>query len=95
MKSAALTLRLSVEVAKRLASIARARGIPKSQIVREAVARYLAPSGSGSESSRLTARMLAERWNDIPRLTPEEASELHDDIAAARKKMRLPAPVWE
>ena len=95
MKNAALTLRLSVDLAKSLAKLARARGIPRSQVVREALARYLAPLGSGSESSRLTARVLAERWNDIPRLTPEEASEFHDDIAAARKKMRLPAPAWE
>ncbi len=95
MKAAALTLRLSVELARSLGRIARAQGIPKSQVVREAVARYLAPSGSAVESSVLTASMLAARWKEIPRLTPEESSEFHDDITAARKKMRLPATAWE
>ncbi|MEO5580684.1 MAG: CopG family transcriptional regulator [Gemmatimonadaceae bacterium] len=95
MKNAALTLRLTASLAKSLGRLARARGIPKSQLVREAVARYLAPSGPVVESPVLTASILAARWRDIPRLAPEEASEFQDDITAARKKMRLPAPAWE
>ena len=95
MKAAALTLRLSVELARSLGRIARAQGIPKSQVVREAVARYLAPSGSEVHSPRLTASTLAVRWKEVPRLTPDEASDFHDDIEAARRELPLPASAWE
>jgi len=95
MKNAALTLRLSVDLAKSLGRFARARGIPRSQVVREAVARYLAPSGPAVQLPVMTASMLAARWKEIPGLTPDELSEFHDDITAGRKKMRLPATAWE
>lgn len=43
MKRSHLTLRLSPDLARALDRWARAQGVPKSQLVREAVARYLAP----------------------------------------------------
>ena len=95
MKTAAITLRLSAELAKNLGRIARGRGIPKSQLVREAVARYLAPSGSEAKAPRITASSLAERWKDVPRLTRDEASDFRKDIEAARTELSPPASAWE
>lgn len=95
MKSAAITLRLSVELAKNLGRIAKGRGIPKSQLVREAVARYLAPSGSEARVPRINASSLAARWKDVPRLTPDEAFNFHNDIEAARAHLPPQASAWE
>ena len=95
MKTAAITLRLSAELARSLARIARGRGIPKSQVVREAVAMYLAPSGSEAKSPRITASSLAVRWKDLPRLTAVEASDFQRDVEAARRDLPLGATLWK
>ena len=46
MKEAQLTLRLPRELAREIARRARQRGVPKSQLVREALQAYLAVPGS-------------------------------------------------
>lgn len=85
MKDSHLTLRLPADLARALARWARSRRVPKSQLVREAVARYLAPSFVPAERPpRVTAQAFAERWAGLPRLTPEEARDLEADIVAAR-----------
>jgi len=85
MKDTHLTLRLSADLARALARFARGRGVPKSQIAREAVARYLAPTSAPVERPRgISAAALAERWRALPRLTAEEALALETDIASAR-----------
>ena len=85
MKDSHLTLRIPADLARALARWARHRGLPKSQLVREAVARYLAASSAPAERlPQVTARTLAGRWAVLPRLTPEEARDLETDIAAAR-----------
>lgn len=95
MKTAAITLRLSAELAKNLGRIARGRGVPKSQVVREAVAKYLAPPGSEARAPRVTAISLASRWRDVPTLTPNEASEFRKDVESSRGELPDLTPVWE
>ena len=85
MKDSHLTLRLPADLARALARWARGRAVPKSQVVREAVARYLAPSSTTVERPpRVTARALAERWAALPQLTPQEASAFEADIQSGR-----------
>lgn len=85
-----LTLRLPTDLARALARWARTRDLPKSAIVREAVARYLAPTPPPEGSARrVTGRELATRWTMMPHLTPQEAQDLAADIVAARKALQI------
>jgi hypothetical protein len=85
MKDSHLTLRLPADLARALARFARGRGASKSQVAREAVVRYLAPSSAPVDRPKgIPAAALAERWRALPRLTPEEARALETDIVAAR-----------
>jgi hypothetical protein len=96
MKDSHLTLRLSARLARLLARWAAAHGVPKSQVAREAVARYLAaPGGETSASLGLTARELARRWPMLPRLHPEEAAALAADITSGRDALPPVATPWE
>jgi len=95
MKDSHLTLRLPAGLARALARWARDRGVPKSQLVREAVARYLAPSSATAERApQVSARAFAERWAVLPRLTPEEARDLEADVAAARAALPPVRAPW-
>lgn len=89
MKDEHLTLRLPRELARALARWARERGVTKSQLAREAVARYLAraEAAPASTARTLTAAELAARWGLLPRLTPEEANDLTIDLEAARRSL--------
>jgi Ribbon-helix-helix protein, copG family len=96
MKDNHLTLRLPADLARALARWARDHEIPKSQAVREAVARYLtSPAGPAEPPRRLTARALAARWASLPRLTREEAADLAADIAAGRDALPPVGVPWE
>ncbi len=92
-----LTLRLPAELARALTRWASTRHLPKSAVVREAVARYLAPSAPAEGSlRRVTARELAARWTAaLPHLTPQEAQDLATDVAAARKALPPLRAAWE
>jgi len=92
MKDVHLTLRLPADLARALARWTRLHRVPKSHAVREAVARYLAPSAD--DPPQLTARQLAVRWRALPRLTPDEAKEFGDDIAAARSALPRVRDAW-
>jgi hypothetical protein len=92
MKDDHLTLRLPADLARALARWARLHRVPKSHAVREAVARYLAPSAD--DPPPVTARELAIRWRTLPRLTPDEASEFGDDITAARAALPRVRDAW-
>jgi hypothetical protein len=84
MKDTHLTLRLPLELARVLTRRARDRGVPKSLVAREAVALYL---GSGPEAGAalpLTARELAARWSELPRLGNADAAARENDIAEGR-----------
>lgn len=86
MKEKHLTLRLPAGLAAALARLARARGHSKSQLAREAVARYV--GAVSPEPARLiTARDLAERWASFPVLTRDEAGALKKDLEASRKAL--------
>ena len=97
MKDDHLTLRLSRDLARALARWARERGVPKSQLAREAVVRYLSPAGPAAEapSPPVSAAELAARWTRLPRLTPQEAADLAADVAAARHALPAARPPWE
>jgi len=103
MQDEHLTLRLSRALARALARRARERGVPKSQVARDAVGRYLAASDATPSSSpppappqvhRLTAAELLARWESIPWLSATEAGELAVDLAAAREGLAPPGSPW-
>ena len=96
MKDSHLTLRLSAELARALARKARSLGLPKSQVAREAVERYVA--GRVSEVARpprLTAAELAAQWETLPRLSADEANQFAADIAAGREAMPAIRTAWD
>jgi hypothetical protein len=96
MKDDHLTLRLPRDLARALARCARERGVPKSQLAREAVASYLAPAGGtpGPSAQAVTAAALAARWPLLPRLTADEAAGLDEDVESARKALPDARPPW-
>ncbi len=96
MKDEHLTLRLSRDLARTLARWARERGVPKSQLAREAVAKYLAPGNDAAvePAPRVTAARLALRWGLLPRLTSAEATELGADLTSARATLPNPQAPW-
>ena len=95
MKNSHLTLRLPADLSRALARWARSRSVPKSQVVREAVASYLAPASAPTERPpQVTARAFAERWAALPRLTPQEAADLEADIAVARAALPPVRSPW-
>ena len=96
MKNAHITLRLPSAIARALERNARTEGVPKSQVVREALARYVLPVGSAAATPRtVTAADLAALWPRLPRLTTEEAVKMAEDLADARKKLPAVKPKWE
>lgn len=94
MKDAHITLRLSADVARALGRRARDSGVAKSHLVREAVTFYLGARPT-SVCPSVTAAELAERWPTVPRLTPDEATALAADLAAARTALPAPSTAWE
>lgn len=94
MKDSHLTLRIPAELARALEGLAKRQGVPKSQVVRAAVARYFAPAPTRGASATLTARELAARWPELPRLEPREAEALGADIEAGRRALPEPEDRW-
>jgi hypothetical protein len=96
MKDSHLTLRVPAAVSRLLERMALSRGIPKSQLVREALARYVSPAQSSNESVRkVTAAELAVRWSSLPSITAEEARVMATDIETARGELSAPMDPWE
>lgn len=95
MKTDALTLRLSADLSRALRRLAKLKGVPKSQVVREAVAEYVSASSARSVVEEISARAVALSWPRMPRLTPEEASAFATDIGDARESLVLPPAAWE
>ncbi len=95
MKNSHLTLRIPAALARTLDRLARVRGVPKSQVVREAVADYLVPRGEGASPAVVTGAELAKRWPSIPRLDPAEADALASDIADARAAVPPLIGAWK
>lgn len=94
-----LTLRLSRDLARAVSRWAKAHGVAKSQVVREAVASYVGvapltfapPEGDATVS----AHAAAVRWARLPRLSVAEAESLADDVAASRASLPPIVPPWE
>jgi hypothetical protein len=95
MKDEHLTLRLPRDLARALSRWARERGIPKSQVVREAVAQYFTPNAAEPVASPVTGAMLAGKWAALPRLTSTEAGEFAADLDAARQGLPGARSPWE
>jgi hypothetical protein len=94
MKDTHLTLRLPASLARALARRARERGVPKSQLAREAVTRYLDPAPSALPALR-TAAEIAAHWAQLPHLSREEARGLADDIASGLRALPPVRSPWE
>ncbi len=95
MKDSHLTLRLPADLARALARWARARGLPKSEVAREAVARYLAPVPVARPARQITARELALLWPALPRLSAAEASAFAADLGRMRSELPPARAAWE
>lgn len=90
-----LTLRLPRALARALDRWARSRGLPRSHVVREAVARYLDPSPEPTVAV-VTAAALAHEWPRAPRLTADEAAAFERDMVRARSDVPGVRPAtWE
>ena len=95
MKDSHLTLRLPASLTRILERLAKSRGLPKSHLVREAVAAYVGAGDVDRAERTITGRELAKRWRSIPRLSPEEARDLATDIGTARAKLPTPESRWK
>lgn len=95
MKNSHLTMRMPAPLARLLARWASDHRVPKSQVVRDAVAHYLAGTAGEPAVPALAARDFARRWAALPRLLPEEADGLASDIAASRGALAPPEAPWE
>lgn len=93
MAKSHMTLRLPAELARSLIQKARESGVARSHLVREAVVSYL-KGRPLAVRPRVTAAELAERWSTLPRLTPGEASDFAEDLAAARAAVPPPPAPW-
>lgn len=94
MKDKHLTVRIPADLARALARWAQERGVPKSQVAREAVVRYLAPA-TLQRVPPFTAGDLLDLWPSLPRLTAEEAEAFAEDIAAGRRELPPVRDAWE
>lgn len=96
MKDSHLTLRLPANLGDALEARAIHDRTAKSQVVREAVIRYLAGDGVvRPEPRQVTASELAARWPALPHLTPEDAASFADDIAVTGDALPIPESPWE
>jgi hypothetical protein len=98
MKDEHLTLRLPRDLARALARWSREHGVPKSQAVREAVARYCLPAALETvtpETASVTAAAFVARWAALPRLADDEATAFEADIDAARRELPGAPDTWE
>ncbi len=95
MKASHLTLRLTAALSKALDRLAHSRGVPKSQLVREAVANYLAPVPEAETVRVLTASELSRHWGSIRHLDRDQANDLGSDIAKARSALPAALSRWK
>ncbi len=95
MKDTHLTLRLPHALAEKLDRAAELRGVPKSGVVREAVAHYLVAGKQRPDSPPLLAGEFARIWDALPHLTIAEAGKFDTDLRRAREALPLPVDPWE
>ena len=98
MRDMHLTLRLSRDLARAVSRWAKSHGVPKSQVVREAVASYVGAATSdpapAERAGEVTARAASLRWASLPHLTREEAGGLAGGLAASRTSLPAVTPPW-
>ena len=95
MQNAHINLRLPSDLANELTRVADARGIPKSGLVREAVAHYLVAGKQRPEAPTLLAGEFARIWDALPHLTMAEAENLDADTCRAREALPPLVDPWE
>ena len=101
MKDDYLAIRLPAALARALARLARARGVSRSAVVREAIVTLVEPAARPPASpparppARLTARELAAAWPTLPQLSPDEAEAFFRDLERGRESLVLPDERWE
>ncbi len=95
MKDSHLTVRLPEEMSAALARYADARGLARSQVVREAVADYLTTTPPSAVPHGVSSRELARRWASLPRLTAAEATEFANEIEFDRTSMPPVEATWD
>jgi len=89
-----LTLRITGDLAKALARMADARSIPKSRLVRDAIAHYLAAGTQRSGEPPLLAGDLMQLWDALPHLAIDEATQFDTDLRQARAALAPPDDAW-
>lgn len=94
MRNTHLTLRLTVDLARSLERLAASRSLPKSHLVREAVAQYLSGDAPRPEASPLLARDFKALWESLPHLSVDEATRLDTDLQRARAALAPPGDPW-
>jgi hypothetical protein len=99
MRDKHLTLRLSRDLARAVSRWAKAHGVAKSQVVREAVASYVGTTMDAAPPAAhgdvLSARAVSARWASLPHLSPKEAGGLAGGIAASRTSLPQATQPWE
>lgn len=95
MKESHLTLRLSAALERALERLARRRGVPKSEVVREAVTTYVSGKADPSPMKVITGAALARKWASLPHLRSDEAAALGEDIDEGRAALPELAANWE
>jgi hypothetical protein len=83
-----MTFTVDQQTADRIHTTARRLGIPKSGVVREAVAEYAARAGRLSERERL--RMLRAMDDIMARSPTRPQKEVDRELAALRRSRRRP-----
>lgn len=89
-----LTLRIPDDLATALERLTESRGVPKSGLVREAVAQYLVAGKTRLEVPPLRARDFMLMWDALPHLTVAEAAGLDADLTRARSDLLPPGDPW-
>lgn len=84
-----MTFTLDEGTARRIDRTAKRLGLPKSGVVREAVAEYAARSGRLSEQERV--HLLAVFDDVVARIPPRSAAAVDREIAAIRRARRASA----
>jgi hypothetical protein len=94
MEDAHLSLRLPDALADALDRAAAAKGLPKSKLVREAVAQYLTGGAPRPNRPPRSAREFLLIWDALPHLSVDEATRFDTDIQSARSSLAPPVDPW-
>lgn len=94
MNDSHLTLRVPADLATALERLAESRGVPRSGLVREAIANYVIPGRTHAEVTDLRAHDFKLIWDALPHLTVDEAAALDTDLHQARASLLPPDDAW-